>query len=101
MESDRNFKEVNINDLVYTVIIPVIADFRRNTGRRNIRLLRDKQIISTDSQVGKYEEFVVIDEISVTEKKFVLIVEAKRSSLGEAMKQYLLAIKIRICYNRR
>ncbi|KAF8543477.1 hypothetical protein BDD12DRAFT_874574 [Trichophaea hybrida] len=39
------------------------------------------------------EEFVVIDLISVGEEKFIFIVEAKRSSLGLAMKQCLLAMK--------
>ena len=91
-ESDRNFKEVNINDLVYTMIIPIIANFRRQ-GHHNVHLLREKQIISTDSEVGSYEEFVVVDEITVTKERFVLIVEAKRSSLGDAMKQCLLSIK--------
>jgi len=53
----------------------------------------------------------MVDLVSVTEEKFVPIVEAKRSSLGEAMKQCLLAMKdmrknngggtVWICYNGR
>ena len=35
----------------------------------------------------------MLDKISVTEKKFVLIVEAKKGSTGEAIKQCLLAMK--------
>ncbi|RPB26528.1 hypothetical protein L211DRAFT_770070, partial [Terfezia boudieri ATCC MYA-4762] len=34
-----------------------------------------------------------VDLVSVAEERFVLIVEAKRSSLGQAMKQCLLAMK--------
>ena len=33
--------------------------------------------------MGGYEEFVVVDGITVTKERFVLIVEAKRSSLGD------------------
>ncbi|KAI5799246.1 hypothetical protein DFH27DRAFT_525801 [Peziza echinospora] len=40
-EADRNFKGVNINDLVYTMIIPIIANFRRQ-GHHNVHLLREK-----------------------------------------------------------
>lgn len=50
-------------------------------------------IVSTDGETGGAEEFVVMDLVSVTEEKFVLIIEAKRASLGEAMKQCLLAMK--------
>ncbi|RPB13386.1 hypothetical protein P167DRAFT_112262 [Morchella conica CCBAS932] len=39
------------------------------------------------------EEFVMMDMISVMEQYSVLVIEAKRSSLGEAMKQCLLAMK--------
>jgi hypothetical protein len=34
-----------------------------------------------------------MDMISVLEEKFVLVVEAKKSSIGEAMKQCLLSLK--------
>jgi len=34
-----------------------------------------------------------VDEISVTEEKVVFIIEAKRTSVGQAMKQILLATK--------
>ena len=43
--------------------------------------------------MGKDEGFVVVDRISATESKFILIVEAKRSSLGAAMEQCLLPMK--------
>lgn len=38
------------------------------------------------------EEIVIVDLVSANEERFILVVEAKRSSLGQAMKQCLLAI---------
>ncbi|KAF8533426.1 hypothetical protein BDD12DRAFT_487215 [Trichophaea hybrida] len=92
-EADPSFKEVNINDLVYAIISPILDDFICSTGRNNVQLLREKEVVSTDGQTGSTEEFVVVDLISVKEEKFILIVEAKRSSLEQAMKQCLLAMK--------
>ena len=53
------------------------------TGRDSIQL----------SQTGCNEELVVVDEISVTEEKVVFIVEAKRTYVGQAMKQILLSLQ--------
>lgn len=91
-EAEADFKEANINDLVYGIISPIIADFRRKTGR-NLRLRREKEIIAVDSETGGCEEFVLMDIIAIKERDFVFIVEAKRSSIGEAMKQCLLAMR--------
>ena len=83
-----DFTEANVYDLVYAIITPIIRELRHKTGR-NIRLARKKEIISKDDEAGGTEELVVMtDRISVSEKKFVLIVEAH--SVGEAMKQCLL-----------
>ncbi|KAF8456127.1 hypothetical protein BDZ91DRAFT_745830 [Kalaharituber pfeilii] len=93
-EISDNFKEANINDLVYTTVTPIIADFKRNTGHHNVKIQREKHTIPTDSERDEDEEFVVtIDEIYVTEEKFILIVETKRLYLAEALKQCLLAMK--------
>ncbi|KAI5839542.1 hypothetical protein DFP73DRAFT_208344 [Morchella snyderi] len=92
-EANPNFKEASINDLVFATIVPIIAAFRRTTGRNNIRLEREKQIISTDSVTAGYEEFVLVDRVSVEAERYILIIEAKKASLGEAMKQCLLALK--------
>ena len=43
--------------------------------------------------MGGKEEFVIADLEDVRTEKFVLVVEAKKSSLGQAMKQCLLAMK--------
>ena len=42
--------------------------------------------MSVDYETGGKEKYVILDLISVTEENFVLIVEAKRSSLGASMK---------------
>lgn len=49
--------------------------------------------MSKDLETGGREEFDVLDMISVTEKNYVLVIEAKRSSYPEAMKQCLLSMK--------
>jgi len=91
-EASASFKESNVSDLVYSIISPILSDFRRKTGRK-LRLEREKEIISTDGETGGMEEFVIIDRISVTEEKFVMVIEGKRDSIGEAMKQCLLSLK--------
>ncbi|KAF8532805.1 hypothetical protein BDD12DRAFT_809643 [Trichophaea hybrida] len=92
-EGDPDFKEASINHLVYATISPVLGNFIRMTRRNSIQLRSEKEIVSTDGEIGSTEEFVVVDLISVEDEKFILIVEAKRSSLGQAMKQCLLAMK--------
>lgn len=92
-EAETYFKEANVNDLVYAIIKPIIVNFVRKSGRKGIQLLREKEIVSVDGEVGGNEEFVVMDIISVTERNYVFIIEGKRSSLGEAMKQCLLSLK--------
>lgn len=88
-EGDSEFKEANIKHLIYTAISPVLANFMRITGRTDLRLRGDKAIAATDGETGGPEEFVVVDLVSVEDERFILIVEAKRSSLGQAMKQCL------------
>ncbi|KAI5803265.1 hypothetical protein DFH27DRAFT_44381 [Peziza echinospora] len=92
-EADPDFKESNINHLVYATISPILQNFIRKTGRKTLRLRSEKELVSPDGETGGTEEFVIVDLISVEEESFILIVEAKRSSLGLAMKQCLLAMK--------
>ncbi|KAF8538492.1 hypothetical protein BDD12DRAFT_842333 [Trichophaea hybrida] len=92
-KGDPDFKESNINHLVYATISPILCDFIRKTGRATVQLRSEKENISTDGQTGGTEEFAVLDLISVKDERFIFIVEAKRSSLGQAMKQCLLAMK--------
>ena len=66
------------------VIGPILSDFKRKT-RRNIRLECEKQIISVDDITEGMDEFVVMDRIEVSEEKFVLIIEAKKSNMLESI----------------
>ncbi|KAG0643675.1 hypothetical protein HOY80DRAFT_944802 [Tuber brumale] len=91
-ESDEDFKEANINDLVFTILAPIVTDFRRKTGR-NTCLCREKQVTALDSQTYGYQELVLVDLIGLEHEKYVFVVEAKKSSLGEANRQCLLAMK--------
>ena len=91
---DRSqFMEANVNDLVLFIITPVIYEFKYRTGRKGIKLFRKKKITSEDSKTGGYEEFVVADTVSLTERKYILIIEAKRVSIHAEMGQCLLAMK--------
>lgn len=75
-----DFSEANISDFVYC-IISFISNFRRKTGH-NVRLAQEKRIISTGNETGGREEFLVINGISVTEKRAVLFMEGKKRSTG-------------------
>jgi len=90
-EADPDFKEANMSDLVFSTIGPVLRSVRKMG--RDIRLTREKEITSVENEIGGVEEFVVVDQIVVAEKKFVLIIEAKRTSIGQAIKQLLLSLK--------
>ena len=90
-EEDPDFKEANINNLVLHAIGPILTDSKRKTGR-NIQLMREKRIISSESMTGGYEEFVMVDLVATKKNAFVLVVEAKRSNVGSAVRQCLLAL---------
>ncbi|RPA94610.1 hypothetical protein L873DRAFT_1814168 [Choiromyces venosus 120613-1] len=91
-ESDEDFKEANVNDLVLLIILPVFSIFRRETGR-DLMLRREKEIIAVDLETRGFQEFVGIDIIGIPDEKFVFVVEAMKSSIGQAKRQCLLALK--------
>ncbi|KAG0639089.1 hypothetical protein HOY80DRAFT_1001257 [Tuber brumale] len=91
-EADPYFKEANASDLVYATIVPIIVNVSDRT-RSTLLLHREREVVATDSSTRGYEEFVVIDRISLREERFVFVIEAKRSSLAQALKQCLLAVK--------
>ncbi|RPA95674.1 hypothetical protein L873DRAFT_1294833 [Choiromyces venosus 120613-1] len=90
--ADPDFKEANINDLVAFTIYPILALFKHHTTWK-LHLSREKEIASLYSSTSGMEEFVVMDYISLNQTKYVLIVEAKKVSLGEARTQYFLSMK--------
>lgn len=91
-ERDPNFRESNTNHLAYATIGPILSDFIRKTGSVTVQLQSEREIVSTD---GEMEEFTALDLILVKEERFIPIVEAKRSSLGQAMKQCPLVMRNR------
>ncbi|RPB28511.1 hypothetical protein L211DRAFT_777730 [Terfezia boudieri ATCC MYA-4762] len=93
IEGHETLMEANVNDLVVFIIHPTIDEFRQRTGRKTIQLFREKQLMAEDEETGEYEEFVVVDRIEITVERYLLIIEAKRDSLGAAMGQCLLAMK--------
>lgn len=50
------------------------------TGRE-IGLARGKEIASTDSEASGYEEFVTMDLILMTEKRYILVIERRNVPL--------------------
>ena len=72
-EAGPDFREVNVDHLVYTIIVPVLNDFIRRTGRKDIQLKCEKEIIPTDSEIGGEKEFVVVDMISVGQENSFLL----------------------------
>jgi len=89
----ESHKEANTNDLVFSIIGPILEDFMNRTGRDTLRLMREKKIISVDAKTGGFKEFVVADVISDFEESYILIIEAKATVLDAAMNQCLLALK--------
>ena len=56
-------------------------------------LAEGEEIISIDNKTGAREEFILTYRILIKENKTVFIIESKKNSFGEAMKQCLLSLK--------
>ncbi|KAG0640497.1 hypothetical protein HOY80DRAFT_1041816 [Tuber brumale] len=91
-DTNKDYKEANINNLVSTVLIPVIARFNKETGL-NLRFWRAKTIIAKDGEMRGDQEFVIINLVNVGNQKFVFVGEAEKSSLRKTKKECLLAMK--------
>ena len=82
-----------VTDNVGIILQAMVSHFVRVIGRSVLKLSREKQIISKDEQVGGNMEFIVTHSISTRKIRYVLVVEAKRDSLGKGLIQLLLALK--------
>jgi len=91
---------MNVNDLVLFILGPIILKYQSATGRK-IRLHREMELVAPDTRTGGYEEFVIVDNISIKEHRFVLVIECKESALGHGIRQCLLALYDMFCLNRR
>jgi hypothetical protein len=87
------FKEASVTDIVGTILICFLAFFRRKNKVFSLKLRREKEIVAPDGETGGSEEYVMIDTISVTNDKIVLVVEAKRDNMDKCLIQCLLAMK--------
>jgi len=72
-----DFKGSSINHLIYSVISPIIRNFRRITGQQNAQLKSEKEILSKGEDGGS----AVVDLIS--ERSFIL--ETGTHLVGKAM----------------
>ncbi|KAF8430029.1 hypothetical protein EV426DRAFT_660083 [Tirmania nivea] len=70
-----------------------VVPTRLETGRKDIQLKCEKEIVSTDGVTGGEGEFVVVNLVSVDQEIFIFIVESRRNSVGKAMQQCLLEMK--------
>ena len=77
---------------MFSIIGPIVTRFKRATGR-DVHLRGGGVAVSTDSMAGGRGEFVVTDQISMWEDKTVFIIEPKRSSTENAMRQCFLSLK--------
>jgi hypothetical protein len=85
--------ETVVTDNVEIILQAIVSHCRRNMNRPEFRLIREKQIISKDEKFGGYMDFVNIQMITFENIRDVLVIEAKRDSLGKGLKQLLLALK--------
>ena len=63
--------------MVYSIISPVLEHFIDTTGRENVQLQSEKEIVSTDGETGGEEEHVVVDLTELKREEYILVVEAK------------------------
>lgn len=87
------FKEENMTDLAFLILLSTIAEFKEIENAESIKLRREKKIVSIDKESGGNEEFVIVDAIDIGEEKYIMIIEAKKASLAECFKQCILALK--------
>jgi len=86
--------EVNISDLVYAIISPILNDFICKTGRDTVYLERERGVAFVECNSEGYEVVVVVDKIFVTKERYILVIEAQTEvSLSAAVGPCLLTLK--------
>jgi len=93
-EANEYFEKANVDDLVLHIIFPIFTAFRRATGRY-LFLPREKEIFSMNSKArrGNFQEFVCVDIIGIGNRKFIFVVKTTKSSIGQAKRECMLALK--------
>lgn len=87
------FKEVVINDFVGDVMRVVVSEYKTESRKENIILTREKEIIGEDEETGGNMEFVLIDTISVSEDRYLIVIEVKKDIMEKGLVQCLLSLK--------
>lgn len=82
-----------VTDFVGLILQAMVANYKCTMNRVDLKLSREKQIISNDEHVGGKMEFIVMQKIIAGNTLYIIIVEVKRDSLGKGLTQLLLALK--------
>jgi hypothetical protein len=82
-----------VTDNVVLILQAMVSHCKFTMNRGGLKLSRENQIISKDEQVGGNIEFIIIQNINVRNTRYVIVVEAKRDSLGKGLTQLLLPLK--------
>ncbi|KAJ3220931.1 hypothetical protein HK099_003890 [Clydaea vesicula] len=90
------FKESNITDFAFITLAHIIKYYKDIENISSIKLRRENVITSKDGETGGKEEFIIIDCIEMKDR-YILIIEAKTTSLINCLKQCILALKD--CYD--
>ena len=85
--------ESAVTDNIGLILQTMIFYFRVIMDREDLKLSREKQILSKDEQADGKMEFVVIEKINVANIGDILVVKVKRISLGKGLIQLSLALK--------
>ncbi|PUU79528.1 hypothetical protein B9Z19DRAFT_1125034 [Tuber borchii] len=91
-KGDPDFGVANTGDLICLILFPIISHFQHKTGR-SVRLRRDKEILSEESEMGDREEYLTMALILVDGQELILVIGAKECFVEEAIKQCLLTMK--------
>jgi len=92
MDSDEDYNMGMVTDLVMLIFLPIMEAFRRGTTRL-LSLQREREIIAVDSEMGGIQDFVGVDFVAPGQRKFIFVVEATNSLVGQAKRKCLLALK--------
>ena len=82
-EFEDNCNNVRVRGLVYSILVPILIAFRGETGRE-VRLQRGNR---------KEGDTISANFVGFGDRKFVFVVEAAKSSIWQAKKACMLALK--------
>lgn len=89
-------KHVMIQDNVFMLLACLVTQFKRLHNCPNIRLLREKQVVSRVSSVDPtkgYTDYVIMDYVIIEKLKCLVIVETKAYGIEHGLEQCFLAMK--------